>query len=97
MVQPALSAPLVLEETRGSHAFKEPVTVGIPLPRGIVFEPAELSLVEEKNRPHPLQVQALTRWFDGSVKWALLDFQASVEAYERASSPTSAHAEAADG
>jgi hypothetical protein len=78
------SLPLLLEERSGTARLKEPVTVGIPLPRGLVFEPAALALVDQKHDARPLQVQVLARWFDGSMKWALLDFQASVEAHERA-------------
>jgi len=53
--------------------------VGIPLPRGMVFDPSQLVLFTQKKRLIPLQVQPLTRWFDDSIQWALLDFEASVK------------------
>jgi hypothetical protein len=52
MDQLTLSVPLLLEETSGIPRFAEPVTVGVPLPRGAVFEPVDLGLVDY-------------RWFDG--------------------------------
>jgi PcRGLX-like N-terminal RIFT barrel domain len=54
-------------------AGREPVTFGVPLPRGFcsdvrrfaVFEAAEL----------PTQVEALERWPDESLRWVLVDTQ----------------------
>jgi hypothetical protein len=51
----------------------------MPLPPGMVFDPSRLVLFNQKKNPIPLQVQALTRWFDDSIQWALLDFEARVE------------------
>jgi YetA-like protein len=75
----SLRIPLLVEERSGLERTSEPVTVGIPLPRGVVFELSQLVLLKDKNQPAPLQVEALSRWFDGSAKWVLLDFQADVE------------------
>lgn len=73
---------LHIEEQSGIQRVNEPVTVGIPFPRGMIFHPNELSLFDRRNRPMPLQTQALARWPDNSIKWALLDFQANVGAKE---------------
>jgi hypothetical protein len=75
----SLRVPLLVEERSGISRTREPVTVGIPLPRGMVFDLSQLVLLKDKNQPAPLQVEALSRWFDGSAKWVLLDFQADVE------------------
>ena len=45
----------------------------------------KLVLLDQKGQPSLLQSQVLARWFDGSVKWLLLDFQMSIGAYERVS------------
>src|SRR5919109_3557285 len=74
-----LSLPIIVAEHSDIRRINEPVTVGIPLPRGGVFDPSQLVLFTEKKRPIPLQVQPLNRWFDDSIQWALLDFEASVE------------------
>jgi hypothetical protein len=79
-----LSVPLLIEERAGLRRTYEPVTVGVSLPQGIVVDPSCLTLWDTQERPLPLQSQTLARWFDGSAKWVLLDFQASVEANTRA-------------
>jgi hypothetical protein len=58
----------------------EPVTVGIPCPRGVIVDPCELSLRPSADRATvPLQAAVLDRWADGSIRWVLLDFQADTE------------------
>jgi YetA-like protein len=76
---------LILEERAGMARFLEPVTVGLPFPRGMVFDCAGLSLYDAKGWQCPLQTRTLAHWFDGSVKWLLLDFQANVEANSQTS------------
>jgi hypothetical protein len=62
----------------------EPITVGVPLPRGLVNDPRRIGLVDGDGRTVPLQAVPTERWPDGSIRWALLDFQASgVVAAER--------------
>jgi len=75
----------LVEERSGITRFDEPVTVGIPLPPSAVMHPDELVLLDWKGQPSLLQSQVLARWFDGSVKWVLLDFQMSIGAYESVS------------
>ncbi|GIW56451.1 MAG: hypothetical protein KatS3mg082_2855 [Nitrospiraceae bacterium] len=53
-----------------------PVTSGVPFPKGVLASDAELRLLDSAGREVPLQTRTLARWSDGSVKWALLDFQA---------------------
>jgi len=57
----------------------EPITVGIPFPRGWCAKAAELSLTTEDGEPVPLQVRQLEHWSDGSLRWALLDFCATTQ------------------
>lgn len=78
------SVALLLEETRGLAREQEPVTLGVPLPRGAVAAPEALALADPAGRPCPLQAQALGHWPDRSVKWALLDFQASLAPFAAA-------------
>lgn len=59
--------------------------MGIPLPPGAVMHPDQLVLLDQKGQPSLLQSQVLARWFDGSIKWVLLDWQMTVGAYERVS------------
>jgi hypothetical protein len=78
----------VRESTSGDGAAlartAEPVTMGLPFPRGLCTDPRVISVVSggpERAAPHidersAVQVRVLDRWPDGSIRWALLDFQA---------------------
>jgi hypothetical protein len=57
----------------------EPVTVGVPLPAGLCRDEARIS-VSGAATSIPVQATALERWPDGSIRWALLDFQANAPA-----------------
>jgi hypothetical protein len=76
--------PLVLTRRRGGDApagaTHEPITVGLPFAPGAVVDAALLTLCDARERRVPLQARPLERWHDGSVKWALLDFQARGDA-----------------
>lgn len=52
----------------------EPITVGIPFPRGLVRSAADLRVSRLDAGAVPLQVRSLSQWPDGSIRWALLDF-----------------------
>jgi hypothetical protein len=73
-----LAVPLVITEYDGIRRINEPVTVGIPLPKGQVFSPADIALYNARNERIPEQSEVLARWSDGSVQWVLLDFLANV-------------------
>jgi hypothetical protein len=71
-----MKAPIIIEETAGIGRRNEPVTVGIPFPRGALTSADQLVLRDPAAGPLPLQTQTLATWPDGSLKWVLLDFQA---------------------
>ena len=73
------SIRITLAEHAGIPRLREPVTIGLPFPRGLVRDVSELSLVDSAAKPAPLQAAVLTRWPDGSLKWGLLDFQVDLE------------------
>ena len=70
---------LVVKGREGKKRSAEPVTFGLPFPRGRVVDPKCLTLWDGNGRQRPLQSEVLTRWFDGSAKWLLLDFQVDLE------------------
>lgn len=72
--------PLIIEEFSGIYRKNEPVTVGIPFPKGEVKEISELLLFTPHGREIPLQSQVLDRWTDQSLKWVLFDFQVTIAA-----------------
>lgn len=63
----------------------EPVTVGLPWPRGAVTDAKQFRLVGPDDRPRPLQTKVLDRWPNGSVRWALFDFLATWDGVTEAS------------
>jgi exo-rhamnogalacturonan lyase-like protein len=70
--------PIVIAEPRacaGRTFQHEPVTFGVPFPRGLLAGASALALFDEAGRPVPLQVQPAELWPDGTLRWALLDFQ----------------------
>ena len=75
-----LSIPIILQEHGGIARDDEPVTMGIPLPRGLLKDTDKMILLDPDKGILPLQTQSLAHWQDGSVKWILLDFQAGIPA-----------------
>ena len=53
-----------------------PVTCGVPLPAGVVKALDHIALRDPSGRRVALQMAALNRWKDGSLRWVLLDFEA---------------------
>jgi hypothetical protein len=52
----------------------EPLTFGVPLPRGSVNDQAKWTIEAGLSR-RVVQIRALDRWPDGSIRWALVDTQ----------------------
>lgn len=65
---------LIIKETAGVDRISEPVTVGVPFPRGLLTDVELLSISDPKTNTIPLQKEILSRWPDQSIKWILLDF-----------------------
>ena len=80
----AFSARLRVEESLGRSRKNEPVRVGVPFPRGLVFDAEDVSVFDQRVHALPHQSRVLASWPDQSVKWMLIDALVSVEAHERA-------------
>lgn len=65
--------PPLLIESPGNSWSRQPITVGVPFPRGILTDPGSVRLLDSDGRQAPLQTSPLAHWSDGSVKWLLLD------------------------
>ena len=72
---------LWISEHDGIARRSFPVTGGIALPREFAGETAQILLKDRDGRAVPLQTEALSRWPDRSLRWALLDFQTDIEAF----------------
>ena len=71
---------IIIEETAGIDRTNEPVTVGIPFPKGMLKDTSVLGLMDPESGHLPLQTKILATWPDNSLKWVLLDFQTSIKA-----------------
>ena len=79
-----LTIPLFLSEQNGIERVGEPVSLGLPLPKGAVSHNYAFFLTDHNNLEIPVQVKVLQRWPDKSLQWILVDFLAGVNAHEKA-------------
>jgi len=77
---------LQLKEPSGVSRRAFPVTTGVPLPEGALEEAGEAVLLDADGKPVPARFEVLSRWIPGdrSVRWLLVDTQASLEPGELA-------------
>lgn len=71
---------LVVKQSPAANVTRktEPVSFGLPLPRGLIEDVSELALYGPEGRS-PLQSKVLDRWPGGSIRWVLVDFLADLE------------------
>jgi hypothetical protein len=82
--EPETLVSLTVDERAGIGRKGEPVTAGVPLPRGAVRDAGSLALTDERGRPTPAQIKPVSRWWDdGSLRWVHLHFQSDVPANGR--------------
>ena len=49
------------------------MTVGIPVPPGVLRDANAVQLIDSAGQPLPVQTQATGVWPDGSVRWLLVE------------------------
>ena len=74
---PAIQLRCSISSGGGARRTREPVTFGLPFPKGLIHDSRLLSIAAEDGTTLPVQVDVLDRWSDGSARWALVDFQAT--------------------
>lgn len=79
-----LRVPLVVREWAGLARLGEPVSTGIPFAPGALCSCDKLAIFDETGKRLPAQFTPLARWPDGSVRWLLCDWLASVPSRGRA-------------
>ena len=85
----SLDVPLLVEETAGVDRASEPVTFGIPFPKGILRDVAGLRLYNADGETVPVSFRVVNRWWDNagtqvqSIRWVHADFFADVPARQR--------------
>ena len=93
-----LDVPLTVQETAGVARIAEPVTFGVPLPKGLLTDTAKLRLYGPEGKPVAADFRVVNRWWSdaatqvASIQWVHCDFFASV-ARPRPRRVPSAHAD----
>ncbi len=75
------AASIFVRETSGRPLASWPISGGFPFAKGAVRDTDKLRLTAA-GQPVPVQSRVLSHWPDGSVRWALLDWQADLKAQE---------------
>ena len=76
-----LSVKLTVKEDAGVARTNEPVTFGVPFPKGMLKDVGTLALKGPNGKLIPAAFTVTNRWpEDQSVRWALVDTQLSVPA-----------------
>lgn len=78
----AISIPLTVTEQQSIARDREGIHSGIPFAPGLVQSPEELMLADANGQAVPCQFESLSRWEDGSLRWALVNFIESLGAGE---------------
>jgi len=84
----ALDVPIVLTEAAGVARSADPVSIGVPVPRGLLKDTSRLCVLDAAGAKVPAQFEVLMHWWPTpkypdagkSIRWVLVDFQADVPA-----------------
>jgi len=68
-----------LEEPVGIRRIGWPVGLGFPFAFGELKDLSSLVVFSPSGKAHPVQAKVLTRWADGSIRWAHIFFLADLE------------------
>ena len=71
------SCPLSFHTLEPCARRGEPVSVGLPWPRGAISDEKYFQLIGPDGSPQLLQTKVLDRWPDGRVRWCTFDFLAT--------------------
>lgn len=72
-----LTVPLTFWTAEPGRRTLEPVSIGLPWPRGKVRNERYFRLTVPDGAANTFQTRVLDRWPDGSIRWCLFDFFAS--------------------
>ena len=71
---------LTIRNQSDAECHSAPVRSGVPFPEGTLGSSRNMRLLDASGNEIMLQTRTLGRWPDGTVKWALVDFQGEVAA-----------------
>lgn len=76
-----MEIPIYIKENSGWTRLSEPITLGVPLPKGKLYHTEQLGVQNPHGQIFPLQAQPLSFWPDRSIRWMLVDFFADVPGF----------------
>ncbi len=76
----AIPIDVTVVETDGVARRNAPLTFGVPFGRGVLRDPATLTVREVGGAARPAQTRVTAHWPDGSARWVLVDTQVDVSA-----------------
>ncbi len=79
-----LDIPVAVTEEAGVDRGYSDLRFGFPLPQGGLFDERRLQLIAPDGAALPAQFTPISRWPDGSLKWALIDAHLSLAARTKA-------------
>lgn len=74
------STPLRVTNRAGIALHDWPVRAGVPFTRGDIFSTRNIRLLGPDGAPYPSAWSVLSRWPDGSIRWAAVEFRADAPA-----------------
>lgn len=75
---------LTVPNSNGTKIDGVPMTLGVPFPRGALWDTRNLRLQDADGGEIPMQAKTTAKWSRfGSIKWILLDFVAAVDGGEQ--------------
>ena len=80
-----VEVPLTVRDHSGIARAAVPVRGGVPFARGVLPACTAARLVAADGRELPCSVRPTAHWYDGSIKWLLVDTQSDVPAGEAVS------------
>lgn len=76
--------PLNMVEPSGVDRVNEASRFGVPMPRGVLRNVANVKLEDEQGRERALQIEPAAFWPDGSYKWIIIDTKLDLPAHAKA-------------
>ncbi|MFC1453967.1 hypothetical protein ACFLQL_02170 [Verrucomicrobiota bacterium] len=78
-VAPSGRIPIRILNEPGATIKNAPMTVGVPFPHGVLYDEANVRLVDKIGKEIPIQTKITGRWSRyGAIKWLLCDFTADL-------------------
>ncbi|MFA7158406.1 MAG: hypothetical protein WC299_03800 [Kiritimatiellia bacterium] len=75
-----IQVPLTVNNHAGIALSNAPVRGGVPFAKGAMKEGTAVNLVDQAGHNLPCQARPIARWYDGSIKWLLVDSQVTLPA-----------------